>query len=106
MYALCRGVVVPTKFEAASGPVFEAFLAGAATACSNVTSLPEQAGDGALLFDPDDDAEIARVIELLWTDAELRTMLVEHARERITRFAGIAHAERFARSTDGQPDAN
>jgi glycosyltransferase involved in cell wall biosynthesis len=48
-FELCDGVVVPTLFEAASGPVWEAFVAGAPAACSNVTSLPAQVGDAASL---------------------------------------------------------
>ena len=52
LYGLARAVVIPTLFEAASFPLWEAFQAGVPAACSNVTSLPEQAGDAALLFDP------------------------------------------------------
>ena len=36
-----------SKFEAASGPLWEAFALGVPAACSNVTSLPAQAGDAA-----------------------------------------------------------
>ena len=52
LYRLAQFVVVPTLFEAASGPVFEAWQDRAPVACSTATSLPEQAGDAALLFDP------------------------------------------------------
>ncbi len=72
LYALATAVVVPTRFEAASGPVWEAFAAGVPVACSDVTSLPEQVGDAALTFDPDDIEAMADAILALWTDAELR----------------------------------
>lgn len=52
LYNLALFVVVPTLFEAASGPVFEAWYEGTPVACSSVTSLPEQVADAALLFDP------------------------------------------------------
>jgi len=87
LYQRCRGVVIPTKFEAGSFPLFEAFLAGAPAACSRVTSLPEQAGDAALLFSPDNVMEIADAVARLWTDAELRATLAQRGRRRVQRFS-------------------
>lgn len=86
LYRLSRAVVVPTKFEAGSFPMWEAFLAGVPVASSTVTSLPEQAGDAALLFDPDRPEEIAEAVARLWTDAELRGTLAARGRERVGRF--------------------
>ncbi len=86
LYRLCRGVAIPTKFEAASFPLWEAFLAEAPTACSNVTSLPTQAGDAALVFDPDDSDDIARNLYELWTDEALRKKLSERGAENVKRF--------------------
>lgn len=87
LYALCRCVVVPTKFEAASGPVAEAFWVGAPVACSNVTSLPEQAGDAAVIFDPDRPDEIAEAIRRLWIDDALCQSLVVRGKRNIERFS-------------------
>lgn len=87
IYKLCRAVVIPTKFEAASFPLWEAFIMEAPVACSNVTSLPEQAGDSALLFNPEDLEEIARQVQRLWTDDKLRSELVEKGRRNVARFS-------------------
>ena len=87
LYKLCRGVVIPTKFEAASFPLWEAFMIGVPVACSNVTSLPEQAGESALLFDPDKPEEIARQIHRLWTDEKLRDELIERGKQNVSRFS-------------------
>lgn len=95
LYAGARAVVIPTRFEAASAPLWEAFLAGVPAACSNVTSLPEQAGDAALIFDPDDIAGMAEAIRRLWTDAELRTFLVRRGRERIASLSWDRTARHF-----------
>lgn len=86
LYDLCRCVVIPTKFEAGSFPLWEAFLAGAPVACSRVTSLPQQAGDAAILFDPDDPEDIALAIYRLWTGDALREQLVLRGSERIRSF--------------------
>jgi glycosyltransferase involved in cell wall biosynthesis len=87
LYRLARAVVVPTRFEAASGPLWEAFQAGTPAACSNVTSLPDQAGDAALLFDPDRVDQIADAVRALWTDDALRATLVERGTANIKRFS-------------------
>jgi glycosyltransferase involved in cell wall biosynthesis len=84
LYRLSRGVVIPTKFEAASFPLWEAFLAGAPAACSSVTSLPEQAGGAALLFDPCEPEAIAAAIRSLVTDEDLRSELVERASAKVS----------------------
>ena len=54
---------------------------GDPVACSNVSSLPEVAGDAALLFDPDDVAEMAAVLERLLADADLRARLTRRGRQ-------------------------
>lgn len=95
LYRLCRAVVIPTLFEAASGPLNDAFLAGAPAACSNVTALPRQAGDAALVFDPHEPAAIARAIRQLWTDGPLRMTLADRGRERVAQFSWDKTAHHF-----------
>jgi glycosyltransferase involved in cell wall biosynthesis len=95
LYHLSRCVVIPTKFEAASFPVFEAFLAGKATACSNVTSLPKQVGDAALTFDPDDPADIASKLKQLWESETLRTKLAHKGTANVKRFTWDRTARHF-----------
>jgi glycosyltransferase involved in cell wall biosynthesis len=95
LYRLCRCVVIPTKFEAASFPLWETFLAGAPAACSNVTSLPQQAGDAALIFDPDEPDEIAQAIQRLWTDRALCETLIERGRRRVAQFTWDRTARLF-----------
>jgi len=95
IYKLCRVVVIPTKFEAASFPLWEAFMMGVPVACSNVTSLPEQAGDSALIFDPDKPEEIACQIYKLWTDEELRFELISKGKENVSRYSWQRTAKIF-----------
>jgi glycosyltransferase involved in cell wall biosynthesis len=86
-YRLAQFVVVPTLFEAASGPLIEAWQDGAPVACSNVTSLPEQAGDAALVFDPFSVDEIAAAVEQMATDAALRESLRRRGSRRLKDFS-------------------
>ena len=95
LYALARCIIIPTRFEAASGPLWEAFATGVPAACSTVTSLPKQAGDAALLFDPDDPIEMANAIYRLWTDEQLRTELVMRGYDNVSRFSWDRTARHF-----------
>jgi glycosyltransferase involved in cell wall biosynthesis len=95
LYALARCVVIPTLFEAASFPLWEAFQNGVPAACSNVTSLPEQAADGALVFDPRDPAAIAEALWALWCDEPVRRRLVERGSARVAQFTWERTARTF-----------
>ena len=85
-YRLSQFVIVPTLFEAASAPIFEAWQHGAPAACSSVTSLPEQAADAALLFDPFSVEAIAAAIKKMATDENLRSELQMNGCQRLKNF--------------------
>jgi alpha-1,3-rhamnosyl/mannosyltransferase len=68
---------------------------GVPVACSNASSLPEVAGDAALLFDPEDERAIAAAIERLLGDRAQAERLVAMGRERARLFTW----ERSARLT-------
>jgi alpha-1,3-rhamnosyl/mannosyltransferase len=76
--ALYSGAVLfvfPTEYEGFGLPVLEAMGCGTPVACSNTSSLPEVAGDAALMFDPTSVEAIAAVLHRLLADADLRTDL-------------------------------
>lgn len=95
LYQLARGAVVPTKFEAASAPVWEAFTSGCPVACSNVTSLPAQTDGGALLFDPDNPAQIGTALWKLWSEPALRAQLAARGRDVVARHTWESVVRRF-----------
>lgn len=106
LYHLARGVIVPTKFEAGSCPIWEAFAIGCPVTCSNVTSLPSLTDGGALLFNPDDSGEIASAIFRLWSEAPLREQLAARGRQVVARHTWESVARRFGvlyRKAAGRP---
>ena len=106
LYKLCRFVVIPTKFEAASFPLWEAFQSGAPVGCSNVTSLPRQAGRAAVVFDPEKTEQIAEAILRLWSDEALRKKLVLRGQKKVQNFNWEKTAKHFRaiyRKISGQP---
>jgi glycosyltransferase involved in cell wall biosynthesis len=95
LYRLCRAVVIPSLFEAASFPLWEAFQAGAPAACSNVTSLPRQAGNAAVIFDPRSDSAIAEAVHRVVSDEPLRERLVAAGRASVDSFTWAKTARRY-----------
>jgi glycosyltransferase involved in cell wall biosynthesis len=86
LYRLSAGLVFPSEFEGWGQPVIEAFYSETPVVCSNVTSLPEVAGDAALLFDPYSQGEITEAVRRLWQDEAFRQRLITRGRERAKLF--------------------
>jgi glycosyltransferase involved in cell wall biosynthesis len=93
LYALAACVAVPSRYEGFGLPVLEAMIRGVPVACSTRSSLPEVAGDAALMFDPDDVDALRDALSRLLTDAELTQRLREAGRERAKAFTWARTAQ-------------
>jgi glycosyltransferase involved in cell wall biosynthesis len=80
-------LVFPSLWEGFGLPVLEAMACGTPVVTSNLASLPEVAGDAAILVDPYDVDAIAQAMNSLATDSTLRSQL---------RKAGLARAHQFS----------
>ncbi len=90
-----RAVVFPSLYEGFGLPVLEAMLLGTPVITSDTSSLPEVAGDAALLVDPRQPSEIAAAIRRIDADAELRQELSRRGRLQAAKFSEAAYAERL-----------
>ena len=87
LFEACRGLIFPSLYEGFGMPVLEAMAHEKPVLCSNVTSLPEVAGDAAIYFDPTDAREIAAAIEALADEARV-AVLVSRGAERAAALGG------------------
>jgi glycosyltransferase involved in cell wall biosynthesis len=110
--ALLAGATVlayPSRYEGFGFPVLEGFSADVPVLTSSAASLPEVAGDAALLVDPNDVDAIGEGLVRLFGDAGLRERLVAAGRERLAMFswerAAGATAEVLRGAAGGPTDA-
>ena len=95
LWGIADAFVYPSLYEGFGLPVLEAMARGVPVACADTSSLPEVAGDAALLFDPRSEPAIAQALERLLGDPALARGLRERGLARAREFSW----ERTARLT-------
>ena len=85
-YCNCDIVFFASEFEGFGVPILEANAVGRPVITSNRTSMPEVAGDGALLVDPFSVKDIREALLELKNDKKLRQQLIEKGLENVKRF--------------------
>jgi Glycosyltransferase len=94
-YSQADVFVYPSHYEGFGLPVLEAMTLGAPVITSNTSSLPEVAGDAALLVDPNEPTQLAEAILKVISDCQLRRKLIHKGQER----AKLYSWERTAQET-------
>lgn len=79
-------VVVPTLYEAGSGPLLQAIFLSTPVICSNVTSLPDVTGDNRFVFDPTDKEELCELMHKMLTDENFRKENIKNSHKQAERF--------------------
>jgi len=80
-------LVFPSLWEGFGLPVLEAMACGTPVITSNVSSLPEVAGDAAILINPYNPEEITAAMQAIIHDSELRKQLIEKSLKRANQFS-------------------
>jgi glycosyltransferase involved in cell wall biosynthesis len=90
-------LVFPSLWEGFGLPVLEAMACGTPVITSNVSSLPEVAGDAAILINPYNPGEITAAMTTIINDSETRKQLSEKGLKRANQFTwektGLATVE-------------
>lgn len=82
-----EALVYPSLFEGFGIPIIEAFHAEIPVITSNCTSMPEVAGDAAILVEPTDVTMLADALQSVSSNCALRAELVEKGRSQRERFS-------------------
>lgn len=81
-------------FEGFGIPIIEGMKAGTAVITSNITSMPEVAGDAALLVNPENVESIANALIKISSDKNLRNILIEKSKTQALQFSWDKTAEK------------
>jgi len=87
LYTLAEAYIYPSLYEGFGLPILEAQACGCPVITSNVSSMPEVAGKGALLVDPYKVNEISNAIKKVIIDKELRQDLIKKGFENCKKFS-------------------
>ncbi len=80
-------MVYPSWFEGFGIPIVEAMQLGVPVICSNVSAMPEIAGNAAILVNPNSADEIATAMQTISDTPDLRTALIQKGMENAKRFS-------------------
>ncbi|MBW4609167.1 MAG: glycosyltransferase family 4 protein [Hassallia sp. WJT32-NPBG1] len=94
-YSKADVFVYPSHYEGFGLPVLEAMTLGAPVVSSQTSSIPEVAGDAALLINPNEPIQLAEAILKVISDSQLRQQLIKKGKEQAKLFTW----ERTAKET-------
>lgn len=86
LYSAATCFALPSLYEGFGIPVLEAMACGTPVVTSNISSLPEVAGDAALLVNPYNVEELTSALTRLITDDTLRQQLITRGFTQASRF--------------------
>ncbi len=90
-----RALLFPSLYEGFGLPVLEAMVLGTPVITSTAASLPEIAGDAALLVDPYSCASIRQALISIDADADLRRELAKRGPQQAKKFSATAYDDRL-----------
>jgi len=85
--AAAEALLYVSFFEGFGIPILEGFSAGVPVITSNVSSMPEVAGDAAILVNPAAPKEIAQAMQDLAASEKMRRKKIEQGEERLNNFS-------------------
>ncbi len=95
LYSLASLFAFPSHYEGFGIPVLEAMACGTPVVCANNSSLPEIAGDAALLIEATDTEALANAMLQLVIDTSLREKLIQRGYEQARKFRWEEAARRL-----------
>ncbi|MDY0101609.1 MAG: glycosyltransferase family 1 protein [Lentimicrobium sp.] len=98
LFKMASLVLIPTLYEAGSGPLFEAIRYQVPVICSNVTSLPDTIKNDEFVFDPLNYDQIAGLIEKALSDPSFVERNKQNSARRVTEFIHADYESSFMKA--------
>jgi glycosyltransferase involved in cell wall biosynthesis len=95
LYKNTELVVIPTIYEAGSGPLYEAMRYEIPVICANTTSLPETIVDERFIFDPYNEILLSKLIIEMLSDEKLIRENITNSKNRMTELSKYDYFENF-----------
>jgi glycosyltransferase involved in cell wall biosynthesis len=106
LYNGCAVFVYPSLYEGFGLPPLEAMACGAPVVCSDGSSLPEVAGDAALLVDPTDTRAVTEAVRNVLTHPDVACTMRRNGMQQARKFSWKQNASRtmelYRRLIDGK----
>lgn len=96
LYSGASVLLYPSFYEGFGLPILEAMSCGTPVITSNISSMPEIGGDGAIYVDPKDEEEIEKKLKEVLEDNDLKKELIKKGFERSKKFSWEKCAEETA----------
>jgi glycosyltransferase involved in cell wall biosynthesis len=96
LYASAEFLLMPSLYEGFGFPIIEAQSFGIPVITSNISSMPEVAGDGAIFVNPTSVDEIRAAVQALATQPDVKTQLGIKARRNSERFTWQQSADQLS----------
>jgi len=104
IYSAASVFAFPSLYEGFGMPILEAFSYGVPIVTSNVSSMPEVAGDAALLINPLDVRELIGAIDKLLSDHGFKENLIKKGKLQLRNFSWDKSAREFAKILETMED--
>ncbi len=101
LYSLADLFAFPSYYEGFGIPVLEAMACGAPVVCADNSSLPEVAGDAALLVEATNQNALTEAMHRLLTDSSLRAELIERGLRQARKYTWEEAAQRLINVYNG-----
>lgn len=96
LYGAADILIAPSLQEGFGLTILEAMATGTPVITSNVSAMPEVAGDAGILVNPNHEDEIATAAQTLYQDPDYRNTLIEKGLKRVQQFTWKSTAEKVA----------
>jgi glycosyltransferase involved in cell wall biosynthesis len=95
LYKNAELVVIPTLYEAGSGPLYEAMKYKVPVICANTTSLPDTINNVKYIFNPRDVKQLSDLISKMLNDESEKKLNIQNSEKMMKELGAINYSETF-----------